>query len=131
MWSAVMKKELVVLGSLDGMKREVANNLIQSFKAKFPAVDGEMYLGYPIYHDEVSRRKVCVDIALISKIGVFIINILNAPVTDYGVIQDDIYAKVESKFKKQPFFSNARSSSSISRRSHIAKVTWMSKMTIS
>ena len=103
MWSAVMKKELVVLGSLDGMKREVANNLIQSFKAKFPAVDGEMYLGYPIYHDEVSRRKVCVDIALISKIGVFIINILNAPVTDYGVIQDDIYAKVESKFKKQPF----------------------------
>lgn len=53
--------------------------------------------------DEVSGGKVCVDIALISKIGVFIINILTNPVTDYGEIQDDIYAKVESKFKKQPF----------------------------
>ena len=41
--------------------------------------------------------------ALITKIGVYIINILTAPVTDYGEIQDDIYAKVESKFKKQPF----------------------------
>ena len=67
-----------------------------------------MYLGYPIYHDEVTRRKVCVDIALISKIGVFIINILESPVTDYGELQDDIYVKVESKFKKQPFLIKRR-----------------------
>ena len=98
-----MENELKILGTLNGPKRSVADRLIQSFRDEYPSVEGEMYLGYPIYHDEVSRRKVCVDIALISKIGVFIINILNTPVTDYGEIQDDIYAKVESKFKKQSF----------------------------
>lgn len=99
----LMDNNLKILGTLEGSKKEVADNLAQSFRQKYPSVEGEMYLGYPIYHDEVTGRKVCVDIALISKIGVFIINILNTPVTDYGEIQDDIYAKVESKFKKQPF----------------------------
>lgn len=98
-----MDINLKILGTLEGFKKEVADNLAQSFRQKYPSVEGEMYLGYPIYHDEVTRRKICVDIALISKIGVFIINILNMPVVDYGEIQDDIYAKVESKFKKQPF----------------------------
>ena len=98
-----MDNNLKILGTLEGSKKEVADSLAHSFRQKYPSVEGEMYLGYPIYHDEVTRRKICVDIALISKIGVFIINILNMPVTDYGEIQDDIYAKVESKFKKQPF----------------------------
>ena len=98
-----MNNKLKVLGVLDSSKQYIADNLIRSFSEKYSSVEGEMYLGYPIYFDEVSRRKVCVDIALISKIGVFIINILNVPVTDYGEIQDDIYAKVESKFKKQSF----------------------------
>lgn len=98
-----MDNNLKVLGALEGSKKEVADSLSQSFRQKYPSVEGEMYLGYPIYHDEVTRRKVCVDIALISKIGVFIINILDVPMIDYGEIQDDIYAKVESKFKKQPF----------------------------
>ena len=98
-----MENRLKILGTLTGPKYEIAERFIDSFRDTYPSVDGEMYLGYPIYHDEVSGRKVCVDIALISKIGVFIINILTDPVTDYGAIQDDIYAKVESKFKKQPF----------------------------
>ena len=98
-----MEGKMRLLGSLTGFKRDVADKLAQSFGRKYPSVEGEMYLGYPIYYDEVSGGKVCVDIALISKIGVFIINILTNPVTDYGEIQDDIYAKVESKFKKQPF----------------------------
>lgn len=98
-----MKTGLKILGTLHDAKRVVADKFAQSFKKKYPSIEGEMYLGYPIYHDEVAGRKICVDIALISKIGVFIINILNTPVTDYGTIQDDIYAKVESKFKKQPF----------------------------
>ena len=98
-----MEGKMRILGSLTGFKRDVADKLAQSFGRKYPSVEGEMYLGYPIYYDEVSGGKVCVDIALISKIGVFIINILTNPVTDYGEIQDDIYAKVESKFKKQPF----------------------------
>lgn len=102
-----------ILGSLTGFKRDVADKLAQSFGRKYPSVEGEMYLGYPIYYDEVSGGKVCVDIALISKIGVFIINILTNPVTDYGEIQDDIYAKVESKFKSSLFFSSEKSLSLI------------------
>lgn len=95
---------LKILGSIeDGNKRDVAEHIVQAFTDKYPDVVGELYLGYPIYNDEIANRKTCVDMALITKIGIFIINILTQPVTDYGQIQDDIYAKVESKFKKQPF----------------------------
>ena len=55
------------------------------------------------YCREITGQKISVDIAMISKIGVYIIHILEHPVTDYGEIQDDIYNKVEAKFKKQYF----------------------------
>lgn len=92
-----------IIGVLDSTKSAIAEELIERFKVNYPSVEGEAYLGYPIYHDEVSRQKTCVDIALITKIGVFIINILNRPVIDYTEIQGDIYAKIEAKFKKHPF----------------------------
>ena len=98
-----MESNLKIIGTLDGIKKEVAESFVQSFRTEYPTADGEMYLGYPIYNDEVSNRKVCVDIALVSKIGVFIINILENRVTDYGELQNEIYGKVEAKFKKQPF----------------------------
>lgn len=97
-------KNLKILGELtDENKHAVAELFVQEFQNKYPDVIGELYLGYPIYVDEVANRRICVDMALVSKIGVFIFNILTQPVTDYGTIQDDIYAKVESKFKKQSF----------------------------
>jgi len=95
---------LKVLGKIeDAQKNEIAQEFIRAFSEKYSDVCGELYLGYPIYIDEIAQRQTCVDIALISRIGVFIINIVKNAVTDYGQIQDDIYAKVESKFKKQPF----------------------------
>ncbi len=99
-----MMEKLKILGTLeDGDKVTVAEQFIHAFVSKYPQVIGELYLGYPIYIDEIANRKICVDMALITKIGVYIFNILTMPVTDYGEIQDDIYAKVESKFKKQSF----------------------------
>lgn len=99
-----MKQNLKILGALEnGNKHAIAEELVQTFITEYPDVVGELYLGYPIYIDEIANRRVCVDMALISKIGVYIFNILTESVTDYGQIQDDIYAKVESKFKKQPF----------------------------
>ena len=68
-----MESNLKIIGTLDGIKKEVAESFVQSFRTEYPTADGEMYLGYPIYNDEVSNRKVCVDIALVSKIGVFIL----------------------------------------------------------
>lgn len=100
---------LKVLGRIeDSQKNIIAQEFIQAFSKKYPSVRGELYLGYPIYIDEIANRQTCVDIALISHIGVYIINILTNTVTDYGQIQDDIYAKVESKFKKQPFLFRRR-----------------------
>lgn len=99
---------LKLLGYLDDKKKQVADQLIQNFNTAYPSVDGEMYLGYPIYIDDVSKKRVCVDIALISQNGVFVINILENSVTDYGEIQDDIYGKVQSKFIKQPFLYKKR-----------------------
>lgn len=93
-----------VLGKLDDAQKDaIAQKFIETFISEYPTVCGEIYLGYPIYIDEITDKQTCVDIALISRIGVYIINILTQSVTDYGQIQDDIYAKVDSKFKKQPF----------------------------
>lgn len=104
-----MTDNLKILGALeDGNKITVAEQFVQSFKDTYPDVIGELYLGYPIYIDEIAKHRVCVDMALITKIGVYIFNILTQPVTDYGEIQDDIYAKVESKFKKQSFLFKKR-----------------------
>lgn len=99
-----MTQNLKILGTLeDGNKVFVAEKFVQTFVSIYPNIIGELYLGYPIYIDEIANRKICVDMALVTKIGVYIFNILTEPVTDYGAIQDDIYAKVESKFKKQSF----------------------------
>lgn len=103
------QSKLKILGKLeDTEKSNVAQAFVQALGDKYPDIEGELYLGYPIYIDEVANRRVCVDMALISRIGVYIINILTSPVTDYGQIQDDIYAKVETKFKKQPFLFKKR-----------------------
>lgn len=104
-----MIENLKILGSMDpGIKYDIAEQFVQAFTTEYPNIRGELYLGYPIYIDEIANRRICVDMALISKIGVYIFNILLEPVTDYGAIQDDIYAKVESKFKKQSFLFKKR-----------------------
>lgn len=104
-----MENNLKILGSIEqGPKYDIAEQFVQEFTSKYPDVIGELYLGYPIYIDEIANRRICVDMALVTKLGVFIINILTQPVTDYGQIQDDIYVKVESKFKKQPFLVKRR-----------------------
>lgn len=104
-----MGEKLKILGLLeDARKNEVAEYFVQALNDTFPDLTGELYLGYPIYIDEIANRRTCVDMALICKKGVYILNILTNPVTDYGEIQDDIYAKVEAKFKKQKFLFKTR-----------------------
>lgn len=103
-----MDSRIRIMGSLVDHKKEISETFMKTLLERYPNIEGEVYLGYPIYIDEVSKRRVSVDIALISKIGVFIINILSNSVTDYGVLQDEIYGKVETKFKKQPFLYKKR-----------------------
>lgn len=92
----------------DPNKEEIIENIIHQFNEKYPNTKGEAYIGYPIYMDEYANTEVCVDLALVTKIGVFIVNILLNSVTDYGEIQDNILIKVENKFKKQPFLLKKR-----------------------
>ena len=103
------ENKIKVLGNIeDQEKKIVAHDIVEKFQGEYPDIVAEVYLGYPIYIDEIAGKQTCVDIAIISEIGVYVINILKDPVTDYGQIQDDIYAKVESKFKKQPFLFKRR-----------------------
>ena len=92
----------------DEEKLKIVKNIIKCFNDNYPDVIGEAYLGYPIYIDEYTDNKVSVDLAIISKIGVFIFNVLTESVTDYTKIQDDIYIKVENRFRKQPFLIKKR-----------------------
>lgn len=78
-----MNENLSILGSLEpGIKYDIAEQFVQAFTTEYPDIKGDLYLGYPIYVDEIANRRVCVDMALISKVGVYILNILPEPVTD-------------------------------------------------
>ena len=60
---------LKVLGKIeDAQKNAIAQEFIQAFSNKYPTVCGELYLGYPIYIDEIANKQTCVDIALISRV---------------------------------------------------------------
>lgn len=97
------------IGNIEnGEKEKIIEDIIKEFNEKYPNVIGEAYLGYPIYIDEYTDNKVSVDLAIVSKIGVFIFNVLTEAVTDYAKIQDDIYVKVENRFRKQPFLIKKR-----------------------
>lgn len=103
------RKMLKNIGSIeDKEKEEIIVKIIKKFNEKYPTIKGEAYIGYPIYIDEYTDNKISVDLAIISKIGVFIFNILTKSVTDYTKIQDDIYVKVENRFRKQPFLMRKR-----------------------
>lgn len=105
-----MEEKLKILGTLEqGTKYDIAEQFVHAFTLKYPDVTGELYLGYPIYIEEVSNRQICVDFALVSRLGVYVFNILETPVTDYCEIQDEIYARVEAKFKKHKFLFRRKS----------------------
>lgn len=93
-----------IIGSIDGnYKNKIAKELIEKMKKEFPDAEAEIYFGYPIYVDEYTKNRTNVDIAIVSTIGVYIINILESSVSNYCEIQDEIYNKVHSKLSKHKF----------------------------
>ena len=76
---ASLGENLKILGLLeDARKNEVAEYFVQALNDTFQDLTGELYLGYPIYIDEIANRRTCVDMALICKKGVYILNILSS-----------------------------------------------------
>ncbi len=86
---------------------EIADKLIIELGEKWTE-EGFLYVGYPIFYDELTRNKLNVDLLLLLKRGVFIINVLKNTVPDYNIIQDAIYNKTELKLKKYQFLLNGR-----------------------
>lgn len=93
---------------LESNKRELLEEVLEKFKRIYPNVDGEAYMGYPIYFNQITREKTAVDMALITKIGVFIFNILEISVPNYDAVQDDIYCKVKEKLMRLPELRSGR-----------------------
>ena len=92
----------VTCRDLDENIRDILEGIVHEFNVAYPHVQGEAYLGYPIYFNKVTNEKTSVDMALITKIGVFIFNVLTIPVPNYDEVQYDIYCRVKEKFMRLP-----------------------------
>lgn len=98
----------VTCRDLDESIKDILELIVHDFQTLYPNVEGEAYLGYPIYFNKVTNEKTSVDMALITKIGVFIFNVLTVPVPNYNEIQDDIYCRVKEKFMRLPVLRNGK-----------------------
>lgn len=98
----------VTCRDLDENIKDILEGIVHEFNATYPRVQGEAYLGYPIYFNKVTNEKTSVDMALITKIGVFIFNVLTIPVPNYDKVQYDIYCRVKEKFMRLPALREKR-----------------------
>ena len=92
----------VTCRDLDENIKDILEGIVHEFNTTYPYVQGEAYLGYPIYFNKVTNEKTSVDMALITKIGVYIFNVLTIPVPNYDDVQYDIYCRVKEKFMRVP-----------------------------
>ena len=92
----------VTCSDLNENIKDILEGIVHEFNTTYPYVQGEAYLGYPIYFNKATNEKTSVDMALITKIGVFIFNVLTIKVPNYNDLQDDIYVRVKEKFQRLP-----------------------------
>ena len=98
----------VICSDLNENIKDILEGIVHEFNTTYPYVQGEAYLGYPIYFNKVTNEKTSVDMALITKIGEFIFNVLTIEVPNYNDIQDDIYVRVKEKFKRLPHLRSGK-----------------------
>ena len=98
----------VIGNNIETRKMTIMQKITKEIKEKCVDISGEMYIGYPIFIDQISNRNIIIDAIIICNKGVFVINILEQSVIDYADIQDEIYTKLESKLKKYKFLLNRR-----------------------
>ena len=98
----------VICSDLNENIKDILEGIVHEFNTTYPYVQGEAYLGYPIYFNKVTNEKTSVDMALITKIGVFIFNVLTIKVPSYNDLQDDIYVRVKEKFQRLPHLRSGK-----------------------
>ena len=104
---------LNISGKCENKKKNKIINQIVGFFNKKESIYGDAYIGYPLYSLEFTNDKLICDLAIVSNFGFFIINIIDKKMLNYGVIQDELYNKIESKLKKCSFLVDKRSLSII------------------
>lgn len=87
---------------------QISCELIKELEESIEDIKGEAYIGYPIYAVEYEQQRLSCDLALITNYGIFLFKISDDEIVDYSNILDDLYIKIESKFKKQKFLLNQR-----------------------
>ena len=86
----------------------ISQEFIKKIETEIDDIKGDAYIGYPIYATEYEQQRLSCDLAIISNYGVFLFKIANNEIIDYESILDDLYVKIESKFKKHKFLLNQR-----------------------
>ena len=85
---------------------DIADSLIQSLQKT--DLNGEIYVGYPIFYDPISCSEVRIDILVVSYSGVVIVNYVDDVTLDYTELQDRLYNKVDSKLRNYDFLVKKR-----------------------
>lgn len=86
---------------------EIAQKIINIYNEK-EDIYGDAYIGYPIYAMEYTNQRLYCDLAIVSNYGVFVFSISNEEIINYKEIQDELFLKLESKFKKCKFLIHNR-----------------------
>ena len=88
-------------------KNDIIEQIIGIFDTK-ENIYGEAYIGYPLYSIEYTNEQLICDLAIVSNYGLFVINIIDKELLNYGELQDELYIKIESKLKKCSFLVDKR-----------------------
>lgn len=86
----------------------IANKIINLYNELGNDVVGDAYIGYPIYAMEYTNERLYCDLAIVSNYGVYIFSISEGEMLNYKDIQDELFLKLESKFKKCKFLVSNR-----------------------
>lgn len=86
----------------------ISRELINKLQKKYSDIKGDAYIGYPIYATEYEQQILSCDLAIISNYGVFLFKVSDEEIIDYNDVLDDLYIKIEAKFKKQKFLLKQR-----------------------
>lgn len=89
-------------------KNDIIKEILDYVEEKCEGINGEAYIGYPIFNDKYNNKIFNIDLAMVTNKGLFIVNFVNEVIINYADVQDQIYNKMENKLKKYPFLLSRR-----------------------
>lgn len=94
-------ENIKLIGSIeDSIKNNLASEIINRISTDVKKINAEIYLSYPIYINNSTGEKTSVDLTIVCNYGLYMIDIEENKLSDYTVLQDNIYNKAMAKFFK-------------------------------